>query len=66
MALRVNAEPTRVPHGTTLAQLIERLGLASTVCAAEVNRTLVPRSRRAEHHLSEGDDVEIVTLVGGG
>jgi len=31
-----------------------------------VNLELVPRSRHAERRLEPGDEVEVVTLVGGG
>ena len=34
--------------------------------AVEVNRELVPRARRGERVLAEGDELELVTLVGGG
>jgi thiamine biosynthesis protein ThiS len=35
-------------------------------CAVEVNRMLVPKRRHEQHMLLEGDQVEIVTFVGGG
>jgi sulfur carrier protein len=66
MQITVNGEPQEVPAGETVATLVERLGLAGSACAAEVNRQLVPRARHAEQALQEGDSVEIVTLVGGG
>jgi sulfur carrier protein len=34
--------------------------------AVEVNMALVPRESQNEHVLSDGDRLEIVTLVGGG
>lgn len=66
MDIVVNAEQRTVPDGTTLADLIRELGLAEAACAAEVNRSLIPKRRHAEHTLAEGDSVELVTLVGGG
>lgn len=62
----VNGETKQVPAGTTVASLIERLGLADSACAAEVNRTLVPKREHAERRLEAGDTVELVSLVGGG
>lgn len=64
MLVTVNGEPVELAEGTTVLALIERLGLS--VCAAEVNRQLVPHKDRAERTLLDGDTVEIVTLVGGG
>jgi sulfur carrier protein len=66
MQIRVNGEPREVPEGTTVEALIERLGLVTTACAAEVNDRLVPRRLRSATLLAEGDAVELVTLVGGG
>lgn len=64
MQVTVNGQKTELPEGTTVLELIERLGLS--VCAAEVNRQLVAHKDRASRTLADGDTVEIVTLVGGG
>lgn len=66
ITLDVNGEPRSVPHGTTIAGLVEHLGLAKTACAVEVNRELAPRATHQERTLADGDEIEIVTLVGGG
>jgi len=61
-----NGEPRELPEGTSVEGLIEALGLAASICAAEVNGAVVPRADRTTCALTEGDRVEIVTLVGGG
>jgi sulfur carrier protein len=66
MQVVVNGERREVGEGETVAALIGRLGLANQACAAEVNRSLVPRREQGERVLREGDVVELVTLVGGG
>jgi sulfur carrier protein len=66
MKLTVNGEVHDVPAGLTLAALLARLGLDRGQVAAEVNRALVPRARHGAQFLSDGDQVEIVTFVGGG
>jgi len=66
MTVTVNGEAREVPEGTTVAALIELVGLGRAACAAEVNRELVPKRRHTEHPLREGDSVELVSLVGGG
>jgi sulfur carrier protein len=62
----VNGAPREVPAGTTIAQLLRELDVTARSVAVEVNLELVPRARHAEHHLREADQLEIVTLVGGG
>jgi sulfur carrier protein len=64
--IRVNGEDTAVPEGTTVAGLLERLGVGTDRTAVERNREIVPRSRHGETLLEEGDRIEIVTAVGGG
>lgn len=64
--LEVNGERREAPRGTTIAGLIEQLGLSRSACAVEVNRELAPRATHERHVLEDGDTVEIVTLVGGG
>jgi thiamine biosynthesis protein ThiS len=66
VTILVNGESRQVADGTTVAQLVADLKLGARPLAVEVNLELIPRSRHAEHRLSEGDRLEIVTLVGGG
>ena len=66
MKLQVNGEGREVPEGLTLSGLLVHLGLDAPRVAVEVNRALVPKARHAEQRLTDGDQVEIVTFVGGG
>ena len=66
MKLTVNGESHDLPDGTTVAGLIEKLGLKGRAVAVEVNKDVVPRKQHATAPLHEGDHVELVTLVGGG
>ncbi len=66
MEISVNGQTTSVDDGATVAELLSELGLAGKYVAVEVNRELVPKKQHAEHHLAAGDELEIVTLVGGG
>ncbi|MBL8964609.1 MAG: sulfur carrier protein ThiS [Phycisphaeraceae bacterium] len=66
MVIVINGERSTWPEGTTIGQVVERAGLAAAAYAVEVNKQLVPRRRHAEQVLRDGDEVEIVTLVGGG
>ena len=62
----VNGEPRTVAHGTTVATLIESLGLADRRVAVERNREVVPRAQHSSTVLAAGDRLELVTFVGGG
>jgi thiamine biosynthesis protein ThiS len=62
----VNGQPREIEPGTTLARLLDALEMQPRYLAVERNFELVPRTRHAECVLSEGDSLEIVTLVGGG
>ncbi|NBB96247.1 MAG: sulfur carrier protein ThiS [Planctomycetes bacterium] len=66
MHITVNGEKTDVPDGQSVAGVLQRRGHDPAHCAVEVNRQLCRRSKHAETKLSDGDVVEIVTLVGGG
>lgn len=66
MRLFVNGEEKTVPDGATLAQLLRTLALPSDRVAVERNRSIVPRAGFETCRLESGDQLEIVTLVGGG
>ena len=66
MKITVNDESREVPPDATVAGLLADLGLGDKPCAVEVNRELVRKGDHQPHALSEGDRVELVTLVGGG
>ncbi len=62
----VNGEPREVVPGTTIRSLLESLRITSERVAVEVNSEVIRRARHAEHRLMGGENVEIVTFVGGG
>ena len=62
----VNGEERELPEGMSVEELIELLGMGDAVCAAEVEKKLVPKRERADTVLFDGQRVEIVTLIGGG
>ena len=64
--ISVNGRARRVPAGSTLAQLLESLGLDRGRVAVELNLRVVPRAEHATLRLNHGDKLEVVTFVGGG
>lgn len=66
LQLTINGAPKTVPAGTTIAKLLELMNIDRAQVAVEVNAHVVRRARHAEHALTDRDEVEIVTFVGGG
>ena len=66
MRITLNGEPKEVLEEITVAELLTQLGLDPKFLAVERNQQLIPRGRHRECRLADGDNVEIVTLVGGG
>ena len=65
MRITVNGIEKHTADATTIRQLIEHAGLSPTKVAIELNRRLL-RSEKYDTPLNEGDEIEIVTFVGGG
>ncbi|MEE9219392.1 MAG: sulfur carrier protein ThiS [Acidobacteriota bacterium] len=66
MRLKLNGEAREVPEHTTLMALLSSLGLRAEQVAVEHNRTIVHRRQFASIRLRDGDELEIVRIVGGG
>ncbi|HEY1584152.1 MAG TPA: sulfur carrier protein ThiS [Polyangia bacterium] len=66
MKLVVNGKPVELPDGSTVAALVSQLGVEPARVAIERNQDVVPRRTWAEARLADGDQIEIVTFVGGG
>lgn len=66
MRLIINGEEREYSGITTLASLVEQLGLKADRLAVELNQDIVPRSQWASTALKEADRLEVVHFVGGG
>ena len=70
--IEVNGESTRVPQGCTVEQLLlDRLKPNKPTAdfkaiAVEVNGELLTTPQYPEKVLADADQIEVVTLVGGG
>jgi thiamine biosynthesis protein ThiS len=65
MLIKVNGEEKDLAEGTTLRQLVSQFKMTPEKVALELNRRLV-KSDKYDTPLKAGDEVEIVTFVGGG
>jgi sulfur carrier protein len=64
--VRVNGEAVEIPEAATVVDLLRQLALESGRVAVERNRRVVPRAEHASETLADGDELEVVTFVGGG
>lgn len=64
--LVVNGESREFPAGTTALAVVRALGFEGRPVAVEVNERVVPRADLDRCMLTNGDRLEVVTLVGGG
>jgi sulfur carrier protein len=62
----VNDEPRPLPPESTVADLVQSLGLGPRRIAVEVNCAVVPRAAYGATALCDGDRIEIIHFVGGG
>lgn len=65
MTVTVNGESRDLPEGETIRALVARYNLTPEKVAIELNRRLL-RSEKYDTPLTSGDEIEIVTFVGGG
>ena len=66
LQITINGEPKDIDPATSLDKLLEELSLKANHVAVEINMELIPRTKHAEYELQAGDELEIVTLAGGG
>ncbi len=62
----INGATRQFPQSTSIAALIEEMGLTGKRIALERNGAIVPRSSFATQQLTDGDKLEVVVAVGGG
>ncbi|MDB5302713.1 MAG: sulfur carrier protein ThiS [Phycisphaerales bacterium] len=65
MLIKVNGQDRDLPEGETVRALVVRYNLTPEKVAVELNRRLL-RTEKYDTVLKNGDEVEIVTFVGGG
>lgn len=65
ITITLNGQPKEIPDGSTIHSLLESAKLTPDKVAIELNRRLV-RGEKYDTALKSGDEVEIVTFVGGG
>ncbi len=64
--VQVNGTEHTLPEGASVGDLLDMLSLQGDGIAVAVDRRIVPRSKRDQTVLEDGQVVEIVRAVGGG
>jgi sulfur carrier protein len=64
--IHVNGRPRQCPVGSSIADLVQALGLGQQRLAVEHNGAIVSRSTWMTTRIEDGDRLEIVGAVGGG
>lgn len=66
LTIQVNGETRETAPGTTIAALLNQLGLNGGRVAIEYNLHILPKSKWSDTQVAHGDRLEIVQFVGGG
>lgn len=66
MRIVVNGKPREIDGETPLLALLEALGVNPRVVAVGINGDVIAKDTYGDAVIREGDDVEIVRMVGGG
>lgn len=64
--ITVNGREVEIESKMTVEQLLDTVEVPPNYLAVEVNADVVPREHYTTHVVGAGDQVEVVTLVGGG
>jgi len=67
--LKINGVEKEFPAGqlpSTIAQLLEQLNIHAATVVAEIDGQIVERTKFAETKLRDGQDIELVRIIGGG
>ncbi|QDT12859.1 sulfur carrier protein ThiS [Planctomycetes bacterium K23_9] len=62
----VNGKPVQIASSMTVEQLLDSVEVPPNYLAVEVNADVVPREEYTVTMVNDGDEIELVTLVGGG
>lgn len=66
MNLHINGEPREIANTSTVAELVDALGLPAPAMLVEHNGLALRRDEWEERTLTDGDRIEIIRIVAGG
>ncbi|TWU39892.1 sulfur carrier protein ThiS [Novipirellula aureliae] len=66
ISITVNGQPVEIETTMSVKQMLNTIEVPPNYLAVEVNADVVVREDYATTMINDGDEVELVTLVGGG
>lgn len=66
MKVSVNGEEVLIDNKTTLIELLENLGTDRSKTIVQLSGEIVRHEKISGKKLKEGDEIEIISIVGGG
>lgn len=66
ITITVNQESVALENPCSVADYLQKQGIAGKRLAVEINHEIVPRSDHPRRMLSDGDSLEIIHAIGGG
>ncbi len=66
ISITVNGRSVDIESEMVVEQLLDTVDVPPNYLAVEVNAEVIPREQYGRAVVREGDEVEVVTLVGGG
>jgi sulfur carrier protein len=64
--ITVNGRSVELNESMTIEHMLDSVDVPPNYLAVEVNAEVVPREEYTTHAIQDGDQIELVTLVGGG
>ena len=66
MRIKLNNKNRDIEENSSISELLESLGLNPHSIVTEVNLNIIKKDKRKDYILKDGDNVEIITFMGGG
>lgn len=66
LSISVNGQKAEIEREMSIAEMLTVVEVPPNYLAVEINGEVVPREEHNDHVVKAGDEVEVVTLVGGG
>jgi sulfur carrier protein len=64
--ISINGQPLSIAQRMTVQEILDTVEVPPNYLAVEINAEVVPREAYSARVVEAGDEIELVTLVGGG
>ncbi|TWU35001.1 sulfur carrier protein ThiS [Novipirellula artificiosorum] len=66
ISITVNGQQVQIESSMSVQQMLDTVDVPPNYLAVEINANVVPREQYASTMVRDNDEIELVTLVGGG